>query len=412
MGSKYNFASLGEVSEQGVKIKNYAMDVQDDYSKLVGAVDPRITVHYSEMISDIDAAVKNIDLLLASNFSEWANSNYNALVNTDANTTAMSDGINGGNGNGSFNGGDSGSGSAGGTNTGDVNGDGFSGGAAGAGAAGAAVTTILSVSDTDDSTGTNGVSKVNLGTMEIGDAWNNLTESEQQVTKTILEQLGFTPEEIEQIMNGTYPVNPALVDEAMFGITNVFGIDPSVREYIISKYGFDIFNDDGTINREKLALLLAMDGKNPDDDFDIVGYLKAKYGTDIFNGIGGSGTANSASVSGVYGKSKVVASGAVGVGVSAGTISAGAIASALISSKNKENEDEDEEEKDDEEAEEKLVNEESAEGLNGKKKKKGDKKWLYGLGVGLGAAGMLASIDDDDDEEKESEEDGSDNFKA
>ena len=34
-------------------------------------------------------------------------------------------------------------------------------------------------------------------------------------------------------------------------------------------YGFDIFNDDGTVNKEKLAIAMLMDAKNPNDQYDL-----------------------------------------------------------------------------------------------------------------------------------------------
>ena len=93
--------------------------------------------------------------------------------------------------------------------------------------------------------------------------------------------------------------------------------NPKLRQAIIDKYGFDIFNDDGTINLAMLKLLLLIDALNNDphgildlileyvdantfilnnlDAFsvlllellkmnpDLALYLKEKYGIDIFN---------------------------------------------------------------------------------------------------------------------------------
>ena len=57
-------------------------------------------------------------------------------------------------------------------------------------------------------------------------------------------------------------------------LEDIYKKDPSIRQKIIDLYGFDIFNDDGTINKDKLALLLLIDEKNPNDKYDIEKLLK------------------------------------------------------------------------------------------------------------------------------------------
>lgn len=438
-GSSYDFNALTQIETDGALIYTNVGELPDSLTSLTGNLDSRIFEYCNGYISKVrnDIQALSDELNNIKDFNTWISGNNSALFSTNAGVEAIAGSPNtGGFDDSGFGGGAGGSGNAGATGIGGLGDSGFGGGAGGSGNAGAAsiaglgdtdidpgaigagtagATAIIGLTSTEFGAGGDGEGDINKANIEsvgvgIGDAWNNLTPHEQDLVDPLLEKLGFTPDEIKQIKNGTYQINPMTLDEANLGLTNVFGIDPSIRQYIIDKYGFDIFNDDGTINREKLALLLAIDGKDPIDGFDIIGYLRTKYGTDVFLASSGDLT-NSGSISHSGTSSRVVASGTIGVGVTAGAVSAGAIASALISQKNKE--DEEEEEESVEESEEAKA-EEEAEGLYGEsKKKKSDKKWLYGLGIGLGAAGMLASDDDDDDEEdEESEEDGSDNFKA
>lgn len=52
--------------------------------------------------------------------------------------------------------------------------------------------------------------------------------------------------------------------------------NPDIRTKLVELYGFDIFNEDGTINKDRLALAMIMDGKDPNDKYDLKEFLK-KY---------------------------------------------------------------------------------------------------------------------------------------
>lgn len=402
-GSSYDFNALTQIETDGALIYTNVGELPDSLTSLTGNLDSRIFEYCNGYIYKVrnDIQALSDELNNIKDFNTWISSNNSALFSTNAGVEGIAGSPNtGGFDDSGFGGGAGGSGNAGAADIAGLGDADIDPGAIGAGTAGA--TAIIGLTSTEFGAGGDGDGDINKANIEsvgvgIGDAWNYLTPHEQDLVDSLLEQLGFTPDEIKQIKNGTYQINPMTLDEANLGLTNVFGIDPSIRQYIIDKYGFDIFNADGTINREKLALLLAIDGKDPIDGFDIIGYLRTKYGTDVFLASSGD-LSNSGSITHSGTSSRVVASGAIGVGVTAGAVSAGTIASALISQKNKEDEEEEESEEESEEAKA----EEEAEGLYGEsKKKKSDKKWLYGLGIGLGAAGMLASDDDDDDDEDE-----------
>ena len=114
------------------------------------------------------------------------------------------------------------------------------------------------------------------------EAWDKLTTEEKKVIEAKLKELGFTDEEIQAIKDGKAVVNKTTLDKLDSALTKLNNEGSDVRQVILEKYGFDVFNEDGTINRDKLALALIIDGKDPNDDYDLVALLKNKYGIDLF----------------------------------------------------------------------------------------------------------------------------------
>ena len=114
------------------------------------------------------------------------------------------------------------------------------------------------------------------------EAWDKLTTEEKKVIEAKLKELGFTDEEIQAIKDGKAVVNKTTLDKLDSALTKLNNEGSDVRQVILEKYGFDVFNEDGTINRDKLALALMIDGKDPNDDYDLVALLKNKYGIDLF----------------------------------------------------------------------------------------------------------------------------------
>ena len=104
-----------------------------------------------------------------------------------------------------------------------------------------------------------------------------LPEEEQELIKKKLKEVGFTDEEIKSILDGKKPVDKAKLESLSKELAKIVSEHPEVRTELKALYGFDIFNEDGSVNKDKLALAMLMDGKNPNDKYDLEAFLK-KYG--------------------------------------------------------------------------------------------------------------------------------------
>ena len=101
------------------------------------------------------------------------------------------------------------------------------------------------------------------------EAWGNLSGSEKEAIVKKLKELGFTDEEINNIKDGKVSVDKVRLEELASQLEKLYKLDPSIRQKLKDLYGFDIFNDDGTVNKEKLAIAMLMDAKNPNDQYDL-----------------------------------------------------------------------------------------------------------------------------------------------
>ena len=101
------------------------------------------------------------------------------------------------------------------------------------------------------------------------EVWENLSGSEKESIVKKLKELGFTDEEINNIKDGKVSVDKVKLEELASQLEKLYKLDPSIRQKLKDLYGFDIFNDDGTINKEKLAIAMLMDAKNPNDQYDL-----------------------------------------------------------------------------------------------------------------------------------------------
>ncbi len=113
-------------------------------------------------------------------------------------------------------------------------------------------------------------------------AWESFSAEDKKAMEAKLKELGFTDEEIKAIKDGSAVVNKTTLDKLDAALTKLNGEGSDVRDVILKQYGFDVFNDDGTVNKDKLALALIIDGKDPNDEYDLVKLLKEKYGIDLF----------------------------------------------------------------------------------------------------------------------------------
>lgn len=101
------------------------------------------------------------------------------------------------------------------------------------------------------------------------EAWENLSGAEKEAIVKKLKELGFTDEKINNIKDGKVSVDKVRLEELASQLEKLYKLDPSIRQKLKDLYGFDIFNDDGTVNKEKLAIAMLMDAKNPNDQYDL-----------------------------------------------------------------------------------------------------------------------------------------------
>ena len=115
--------------------------------------------------------------------------------------------------------------------------------------------------------GTNNINGVNYSPNP--ETWANLPSGEKETFIKKLKQVGYTDEEIQKIINGEVPVSKLKLEKLASDLEALYKKDPSIRQKIKDLYGIDIFNDDGTINKDKLALAMILDQKNPNDQYDL-----------------------------------------------------------------------------------------------------------------------------------------------
>ena len=216
------------------------------------------------------------------------------------------------------------------------------------------------------------------------------------------------------------------------------------------KYGFDIFNPDGTINKSRLALAMLMDGADPNDDFNLAALITQLSNKNVMvnaydsvqsavtdnnksaglvavgAGLGGSpstkvgGTLlgvseqqqektqltnlqhHTESVKPTTPAEEAKKQNTVALALGLGGLGALGVTGGGIAANTKEKEEEEEKK----ESEFELL--ESGEGIQ--KEEEDDKKdWLYGLGIGLSAASIvgkeLSKDDEDDDNDDNPEQD-------
>ena len=121
-----------------------------------------------------------------------------------------------------------------------------------------------------------------FGEHSIGNnTWNSLTLAEQSNVTEKLSQVGYMAEEISLITSGSASAPTLMVNSISNKLEKEIMNHPEIKNGILEKYGFNIFNENGTIDKDKLTLLLVIDNKNETDEYDIIQYFKEKYDIDI-----------------------------------------------------------------------------------------------------------------------------------
>ena len=113
--------------------------------------------------------------------------------------------------------------------------------------------------------------------------WDKLSPEQQETIKAKLKELGYSDEEIENIINGNLKVLGCVEDALTTQLEQLLKSDPSLRQKLLEKYGMDIFNPDGTVDRSKLTLAMLMDDRDPRDGYSLINYLHDNYGIDLID---------------------------------------------------------------------------------------------------------------------------------
>ena len=113
-----------------------------------------------------------------------------------------------------------------------------------------------------------------MGNYHVGDNFREeFNDSERQSVTNILENYGYSKEEIDTIFNGEYDTSNVLVEGVSSSLGDAVRSNPGLREEIINQYGFDVFNTDGSVNNDKLSMALYIDDLNGKDNYSMISLL-------------------------------------------------------------------------------------------------------------------------------------------
>ena len=113
--------------------------------------------------------------------------------------------------------------------------------------------------------------------------WESLPQEVKDDIVARLKKLGYSDEQINAIISGKEPVPKVAIDAISDSLADAIAAHPELKDLIIEQYGFDIFNPDGSVNKDKLSIALLMDAAKGDDSLDIISLLHDKYGIDVVN---------------------------------------------------------------------------------------------------------------------------------
>lgn len=132
-------------------------------------------------------------------------------------------------------------------------------------------------------TGSPSLTSVNyaMGNYAVSDGFSGeFSQSERDYISNLLEENGYSKEDIESIMNGDYSSSKVLVDSVSGELTELAKNNPDVRNQLMEKYGFDVFNDDGSVNSDKLSMALYIDDVNGNGN-SMISMLSNQYGVNL-----------------------------------------------------------------------------------------------------------------------------------
>ena len=259
--ANYDFGALNGALEKVNNTKVTMEEVVDSITSINSKLDSRIIEHYNDYFGEVNE-VKNT---MSSDSAEmkivydWLNSQILGAKDTDVVTSDQADNAQIYNGDGS------------------VSNSFASGIAAGT----ASVVEPSSVVEKQDAV----VAPIKpLDTYKISaEVFAALPAAVQAAVTAKLQEVGYTEAEIADIKSGKMGVSTVLLETVKGKLETTYLLHPEIRQAIIDEYGFDIFTDDGRVDKDRLALLLLVDDKKKDDKYNIVKELREKYGIDIVN---------------------------------------------------------------------------------------------------------------------------------
>jgi hypothetical protein len=243
----YNDSEIEESIENSGTVSSNVSSIIDATSTFLNSMDKRIKEYYPEAFDKISTQntylndnVGNVD-----SFRTWLSDTYNDYTDTNAAVNDLANDAS--------------------TYTGDSSLDST---ATGDGDA-AAVTTSSIVGGLESVVGGQGSADGVENYYIDPELWADLPGSEKTAIETKLKEVGYSDAEILQIKNGELPVDKTKLESLSSELEELYKKDPTIRQTIIDLYGFDIFNDDGTVDKTKLALLMLIDDKNTSDKYDV-----------------------------------------------------------------------------------------------------------------------------------------------
>ncbi|MDO5394237.1 MAG: hypothetical protein Q4F33_06530, partial [Mycoplasmatota bacterium] len=238
----YDITALENAASDSLNAKSDIENVTNEVDNLITGIDTRVRVYfYQQFASKLRENQKLLetDKTNCDNFNAWLTNTNSDLAATISKTEGIANQA--GNGN---------------SIDGNLNNNSVGIGSAGAASIGALDSLI------NETIGGQG----NANTLEYTfdpEAFEELPSEVQEVIKTKLKELGFTDDEIKDILDGKVAVSKLELDTLSSELEEVLKANPDIRTKLVELYGFDIFNEDGTINKDRLALAMIMDGKDP-----------------------------------------------------------------------------------------------------------------------------------------------------
>ena len=246
--SNYDLAALEKVEEDIKSITGKVNDTSSTIDEFITGIDHRIKMYFYDSITGpIRNSQKDLDndAVSCDNFNTWITDSYSDLTKTISQTQDIADSVSSSDISANVDGTSTGSGDA-------------------------------SLQDIATLSSAVGTTVGGLGSADKAEqfpldpeAWGNLSGAEKEAIVKKLKELGFTDEEINNIKDGKVSVDKVQLEELASQLEKLYKLDPSIRQKLKDLYGFDIFNDDGTVNKEKLAIAMLMDAKNPNDQYDL-----------------------------------------------------------------------------------------------------------------------------------------------